>query len=120
MIAVTGAHTSDQRGQPGEADQGACVLPDRVARLFRFLPDPEGALQPRRIDPPKASCLPLVAMAKRAQAFQGTAPPRRAQVPSSGCRRFTDEFVAYVQSPGGANGPAQSLFRRGRSPPTSH
>ena len=88
--------------------------------ILRLLPDSEGALQPRGIDPPKAPCLPLVAMAKCAQAFQGTAPPRRAQVPSSGCRRFTDEFLAYVQSSGGANGPAQSLFRRGRSPPTSH
>jgi hypothetical protein len=69
------------------------------------------------MDPPKATFVPLAAMAKRPQPLPGTAAPWRAEVPRGGCRRLTDRVLAHVRTSGGPTGSVQPVFRRPRSSP---
>ena len=101
-----------------QIDRRADAIPHRMARLLRLLPDPAGAHEPGSVDPPKIALVSLAAVAERAQPLQGTAPPWRAKVPSSGRRRFADGVLAHVRTPGGPTGPAQPLLRLTRSSPT--
>src|SRR5712671_6298601 len=70
------------------------------------------------MDPPKATLVPLAAMAERPQPLQGAAAPWRAEVPRGGCRRLADRVLAHVRTSGGPTGPAQFVFRRPWSTPT--
>src|SRR5207253_5578480 len=97
--------------------QRAGAIPHRMARILWLLPDTTGAHQPGGMDPPKATSIPLAAMAERPQPLHGTAAPWRAEVQRSGCRRLADRILAHVSTPGGPTGPAQPLFRCPRSPP---
>src|SRR5208283_5979896 len=95
------------------------AIPQGMARLLRFLPDPACAHQPGSVDPPKTTLVSLAAVAERAQPLQRTAPSWRTEVQCSGRRRFTDRVLAHVRAPGGPTGPAQPVLRLTRSPPTS-
>src|SRR6266852_6396934 len=87
-------------------------------RQTLLLPDPTGVQQPGGMDPPKATSVPLAAVAERPQPLQGTAAPWRAEVQRGGCRRLADRVLAHVRTSGSPTGPAQPLFRCPRSPPT--
>ena len=100
-----------------QGDRGSRTIPSRVARILWLLPDPTNTHQPGGMDPPKATSVPLAAIAKRPQPLQGTAPAWPAEVPRSGCRRLADRFLAHVRTSGGPTGPAQPVFRSSRSPP---
>ena len=97
-------------------DEG--TIPHRMARLLRLLPDPSRAHEFGSLDPPKITLVSLAAVAERAQSLQRTTPSWRAKVQCSGRRRFTDEVLAHVRTPGGPTSPAQPLFRLTRSSPT--
>ena len=116
--ANPGQNTPDAGAQSAAADRTAGAIPDWMARLLRFLPDPACAHAPRSVDPPKTTCVSLAAVAERAKSLQRTAPSWRAKVQCGGRRRFADGFLAHVQPPGGPTGAAQPLFRLTRSPPT--
>jgi RNA-directed DNA polymerase len=79
----------DTGDQPAAVDRGPHAIPHRMARLLRLLPDPTRAHEPRSVDPPKITLVPLAAVAERAQSLQRTAPSWRAKVQCSGRRRFT-------------------------------
>ncbi len=64
--ANPGNHPPDTGAQPRAADRRAGTIPDWMARLLRLLPDPPSAHQPGSLDPPKATIVPLAAMAERA------------------------------------------------------
>src|SRR5712671_7337977 len=69
------------------------------------------------MDPPKATLVPLAAMAEWPQPLQGTAAPWRAEVPRGGCCRLADRVLAHVRTSGRPTGAAQSVLRRPGSPP---
>src|SRR5258708_29901646 len=117
--ADAGQDTPDTGDQPAAADRTADAIPYRMARLFRFLPDPTCAHEPGSVDPPKITRVSLAAVAERAQPFQRTAPTRRTKVQCSGRRRFTDRVLAHVRTPRGSTSTAQPLLRLTLSPPTS-
>src|SRR5713101_3073478 len=116
--ADPGHDPPDTGDQSAADDRRPRAIPSRMARILRLLPDPTGAHQPGGMDPPKATPVPLAAMAERPQPLQGTAAPWRAEVPRGGCRRLADRILAHVRTPGGPTGPAQPLFRCPRAPPT--
>ena len=116
--AGPGDHPPDTGAQPGAADRRAGTILDWMARLLRLLPDPPSAHQPGSLDPPKATIVPLAAMAERAQPLQRAAPQRRSKVQCGGRRRFADGVLAHVRTPGGPNGPAKQHFRLSRPAPT--
>src|SRR6266446_10578003 len=89
-----------------------------MARLFRLLPDPSRAHEPRSVDRPKITLVSVAAVAERAQSLQRTAPSWRAKVQCSGRRRFTDGVLAHVRTPGGPTSAAQPLLPLTRSAPT--
>src|SRR5215831_17543470 len=72
--ADPGHDPPDTREQPAASDRGSRAMPSRVARILWLLPDPTSAHQPGGMDPPKATSVPLAAMAKRPQPLQRTAP----------------------------------------------
>ena len=89
----------------------------RLASLLRLLPNTACAHEPGSVDSPEITFVSLAAVAKRVQSLQGTAPPRRFEVPCGGRGRFANGVLAYVRSPGGPAGPAQPHFRRSRTSP---
>src|SRR6266446_1941993 len=89
-----------------------------MARLFRLLPDPSRAHEPRSVDRPKITLVSVAAVAERAQSLQRTAPSWRAKVQCSGRRRFIDGVLAHVRTFGGPISFVQSLFRLTRPSPT--
>src|ERR1700720_4537458 len=103
--------------QPTAADRRPDAIPHGMARLLRLLPDPSCAHEPRSVDPPKITLVSVAAVAERAQPLQRTAPAWRTEVQCSGRRRFADGVLAHVRTSGGPPGPAQTVFRRPRSPP---
>jgi Reverse transcriptase (RNA-dependent DNA polymerase)/Group II intron, maturase-specific domain len=82
---------------------------------FGFCQTPTSAHQPGGMDPPKATSVPLAAMAKRPQPLQRTTTAWPAKVPRGGCCRLADRFLAHVRTSGRPTGAAQPVFRRSRS-----
>src|SRR5215475_3705708 len=78
----------DTREQPAASDRGSRAIPSRVARILWLLPDPTSADPPGGMDPPKATSVPLAAMAKRSQPLQRTATAWPAKAPRGGCCRI--------------------------------
>src|SRR5207253_6496829 len=108
--AGPGHDTPDTGDQPVTSDRRADAIPQGMARLLRFLPDPACADEPGSVDPPKITIVSLAAVAERAQPFQRTAPSWRTKVPCSGRRRFTDGVLAHVRTPGRSASTAQPLL----------
>src|SRR5262249_36787511 len=107
----------DGRERHAASDRGSCAMPSRVARILWLLPDPTSAHPPGGMDPPKATSVPLAAMAKRPQPLQRTATAWPAKVARGGCCRLADRFLAHVRTSGRPTGAAQPVFRRSRSSP---
>src|SRR4051794_28592221 len=88
-----------------------------MARILWLLPDPTRAYQPGGVDPPKATSVPLAAVAERLHPLQRTPTPWRAEVPRGGCGRLADWVLAHVRASGDSTGPAQPVLRQPRSSP---
>ena len=101
-------------------DRNAKAIPDGLARLLRFLPDPARAHEPGSVDTPKTACVSVATVEQRSQTLQGAPPPGTLKGPSRHRRWLADGVLAHGRTCGGPAGPTQPPFRLARSPQTLH
>src|SRR5262249_14807441 len=106
---------SDARGQSSAAHRAPGAIPDRLARLFRFLPDADRAAEPRRLDSAPITDVYLAPVEERTDAVCAVAPSGCVPLSRGRCCRVGAWVLAHGSPCGGPAGSVQRLLRLDRS-----
>src|SRR5262249_9093659 len=107
-------YVSNARCQYPAIDPATGEIPDRLARLFRLLPDPNRDAEPGRLDSSPTADVYLATVEKRTDSVRAIARSGCVPLSRARCRRIGTWLLAHGSPCDRAAGPLQRLLRLNR------